>query len=416
MQKSLLKKNASALLKTVIKQKRALKQMMVDLNDYFNPVSIEAPAFEQLSAQAGFPHNISIHTENAPVKDLSKFKIALLGVPDGRNSPNNGSAKGPDMIRGELYKLAKIPGKPKIIDLGNMKQGVTFNDTIAGLSDVITFLISENIFPVIIGGSSALVTAIDKSLTRQKTKYTLTAIDPRIDFSADRKLPDSFNYLNTIINNHKSTFSHYINIGYQTYLNDQQIINRFLKRRSELVRIGDVRQAIYLTEPLLRDSDAAIIDISAVRQSDAPGTMSPSPNGFYGEEICLLSRYAGISDNLKVFGLFDVNPDFDIRSQTTGLAAQILWFFLEGFSQKQYETPALNISNSGRFIKYHVRVTDLEDDLIFVKSNLTDRWWIELPSEKDQMLYISCSHEDYLKANRNEVPDRWVSAIERLKF
>ncbi len=296
-----------------------------------------------------------------------------------------------------------------------MKQGVTFNDTIAGLTDVLNLLISEHVFPVIVGGSSALIPAIDKAVSQILSRYTLTCVDPRIDYSNDRKEPDSFNYLNSLFSNHKSTFSHYINIGYQTYLNDQQIINRFLKRRSELVRIGDVRQAIHLTEPLFRDSDVAIFDISAIRQSDAPGTISPSPNGFYGEEICLLSRYAGISDKLRVFGLFDVNPEFDLRDQTTGLAAQILWFFLEGFSQKQYETPVLNLSNSGRFIKYHVRVTNLEDDLIFVKSNLTDRWWIELIAEKDQAFYVACSHEDYLKANRNEVPDRWVQAIERLK-
>ena len=388
---------------------------MVDLNDYFNPVSIEGPVFEYLTAQAGFPHNISIHTENNPLKDLSKYKIALIGVPEGRNSPNAGSLKGPDMIREQLYRLAKIPGKSKIIDLGNMKQGSTFNDTIAGLTDILSNLMSENLFPVIIGGTSALIPAIDRALSKIINRYTLTAVDPRIDFSIERKEPDSFNYLNAILSNHKSTFSHYINIGYQTYLNDQQIINRFLKRQSELIRIGDVRQAIYLTEPLFRDSDVAIFDISAVRQSDAPGTISTSPNGFYGEEICLLARYAGISDKLKVFGLFDVNPEYDIRNQTTGLAAQILWFFLEGFSQKQYETPMLNISNSGRFIKYHVRITDLEDDLIFVKSNLTDRWWIELPAEKDQNLYVACSHEDYLKANRNEVPERWVQAVERLK-
>ena len=388
---------------------------MVDLNDYFNPVSIEGPDFAHLTAQAGFPHNITIHTDNTPVKDIGKYKIALFGVPDGRNSPNTGSMKGPDMIREQLYKLAKIPGRSKIIDLGNMKQGVTFNDTVAGLTDILSLLISENLFPVIIGGSSALIPAVDKALSQFLNKYTFTAVDSRIDFSNERKEPDSFNYLNAIINNHKSTFSHYINIGYQTYLNDQQIINRFLKRRSELIRIGDVRQAIYLTEPLFRDSDVAIFDISSVRQSDAPGTISPSPNGFYGEEICLLSRYAGISDKLRVFGLFDVNPEFDIRNQTTGLAAQILWFFLEGFSQKQYETPVLNISNSGRFIKYHVRVTDLDDDLIFVKSNLTDRWWFELQTEKDQNIYVACSHEDYLKANRNEVPDRWVQAVERLK-
>jgi arginase family enzyme len=388
---------------------------MVDLNDYFNPVSIEGPEFEYLTTQAGFPHNITIHTDNAPVKDISKYKIAIFGVPEGRNSPNAGSSKGPDLIRGQLYRLAKIPGRSKIIDLGNMKQGVTFNDTIVGLTDILSLLIHENLFPVIIGGSSALIPAIDRAISQFLTGYILTAVDPRIDFSNERKEPNSFNYLNTIINNHKSTFSHYINIGYQTYLNDQQIINRFLKRRSELLRIGDVRQAIFLTEPLFRDSDVAIFDISSVRQSDAPGTISPSPNGFYGEEICLLSRYAGISDKLKVFGLFDVNPEFDIRNQTTGLAAQILWFFLEGFSQKQYETPVLNIGNSGRFIKYHVRITDLDDDLIFVKSNLTDRWWIELPAEKDENLYVACSHEDYLKANRNEVPDRWVQAVERLK-
>jgi len=268
---------------------------------------------------------------------------------------------------------------------------------------------------VIIGGSSALVLSVDRALSENKIKYTLAAVDPRIDYVNEKKDPDSFNYLNTILHNHKSSFNHYINIGYQTYLNDQQVVNRFLKRKSELIRIGDVRKAIYLTEPLLRDSDAAIFDISAVRQSDAPGTTSPSPNGFYGEEICLLSRYAGISDNLKVFGLFDVNPDFDIRNQTSGLAAQIIWFFLEGFSQKQYETPVLGAGNSGRFIKYHVRVTDLDDDLIFVKSNLTDRWWMELPAENDKFSYIACSHEDYLKANHNEVPERWVRGIERLK-
>jgi formiminoglutamase len=388
---------------------------MVDLNDYFNPVCIESPDYEHLTGQAVFPHTITIHTENSPIGDISKYKIALIGVPEGRNSPNSGSIKGPDAVRSQLYRLSKIPGKTRIVDLGNMKQGTSFNDTVAGLTDILIFLLEEKVFPVIIGGSSAIVTSLDKALSLQKEKYTLTAVDSRIDYCHEKKEHDSFNYLNAVINNHKGTFSHYINIGYQTYLNDQQVINRFLKRRSELIRIGDVRQAIYLTEPLLRDSDMAIFDISAVRQSDAPGTLAPSPNGFYGEEICLLARYSGISDKLKIFGLFEVNPDLDIRNQTSGLAAQIIWFFLEGFSQKQYETPALGLSNVGRFTKYHVRVTDLEDDLIFVKSNLTDRWWMELQEDKDQNTYIACSHDDYIRANRNEVPDRWVRAVERLK-
>jgi formiminoglutamase len=388
---------------------------MLDLNDYFNPVSIESPDFEYLTGNAGFPHNIRIHTDSNPLNDISGFKVALLGVPDGRNSPNQGSSEAPDAIRSKLYSLARIPGKIKVIDLGNMKQGVAFSDTLAGLTDVLCALMKENIFPVIIGGSSALVTAVDRSFSLLKNKYTMIAVDPRIDYSSSAGNPDSLNYLSGILAGHKSTLGHYINIGYQTYLNDQQVLNRFVRRHADLIRIGDVRQAIYLTEPLFRDADSAIFDISAVRQSDAPGTAIPSPNGFYGEEICLLSRYAGISDNLKIFGLFDVNPAFDIRSQTAGLASQILWFFLEGFSQKQYEAPSLSSNNSGRFIKYHVRVTDLEDDLIFVKSNLTERWWIELTDENNNTIFVACSHDDYLKANRNEVPDRWVKASNRLK-
>jgi formiminoglutamase len=388
---------------------------MIDLNDYFNPICIEGPEFEHLTGPAVFPHNINVHTESNKIKEINKYRIAIVGVQEGRNSPNAGCSLGPDAIRKQLYKLARIPGKPGIIDLGNMKQGISFNDTIAGLSDILDLLLNEKLFPLILGGSSALVPAIDKAVSKLLPQYTLAAIDPRIDYSNERKEPDSFNYLNFITGSSRSALRHYINIGYQTFLSDQQVINRFIKRKSDLVRIGDVRHAIYLTEPLLRDSDVAIFDISAVRQSDAPAVFNPSPNGFYSEEICLLSRYAGISDNLKIFGLFDLIPEFDIRSQTSALAAQVIWFFLEGFSQKQYETPSISIANSGRFIKYHVRLTDLNDDLVFVKSSLTDRWWMELTSTDDRYRYIACSYDDYLRANRNEVPDRWVKSVDRFK-
>lgn len=388
---------------------------MIDLNDYFNPVSIEKPGYEFLTGAASFAHNVTIHTENNPVTDISRYNIALIGVPDGRNSPDEGSAKGTDTIRESLYRLTRIPGKTKIIDLGNMKNGASFNDTIAGLADILTFIRNQNVFPLIIGGSSALVTSVDRSFSAEKIPYTLLSVDSRIDFHPEKKNHDSFNFLNQIIYNAKSSLNHFINIGYQTYLNDQQTINRLIKRKADLLRIGDVRQAIHLMEPLMRDSEAAIIDISAVRQSDAPASYSPSPNGFYGEEICLLARYAGISDRLKVFGIFEVNPAFDLRNQTSALAAQIIWFFIDGFAQKQYESPSIGNHQAGRFIKYHVRVTDLDDDLIFIKSNLTDRWWIEIKGEGQNNHYIACSHEDYLQANRNEVPDRWVKATERFK-
>jgi arginase family enzyme len=368
-----------------------------------------------MAGQSAFPHGVAIHTTSNHVKEIGKHRVAIIGIPDGRSSFSAGTAKAPDAIREQLYRLSRIPGKSKIADLGNMKPGATISDTLAGLTDILSLLLENGVFPLIIGGSSALIVAADRALSGLKKPYTMAAVDSRIDYINEKRIPDSCNYLNTIQSNQKSTLSHYINIGYQTYLNDQQVINRFLKRKSELVRIGDVRKAIYLMEPLLRDTHFAAVDISSVRQSDAPGSFAPSPNGFYGEEICLLARYAGISDSMKMFGLFDVNPELDNRSQTSALSAQILWFFLEGFSQKQYETPVMSNTTPGRFIKYHVRVTDLHDDLIFVKSNLTDRWWFEFPGEDNNNTYLACSHDDYLKANRNEVPERWLRCMERFK-
>ena len=388
---------------------------MIDIEDYFNPVGIESPEYSHLTGPSVFSHSIAVHTENNPIKEIGKYKIALLGVTENRNCPNTGAFKAPDAVRAQLYLLAKIPGKIKIADLGNMKQGVSFNDTVAGLADILVSLMDEDVFPIIIGGCSSVIPALDRAFALRKYKYVMAEVDSRINYCHEKKEYDSFNYLSAIINNPQSALGHYINIGYQTYLNDSQVINRFLKRKSELMRIGDARQTIHLTEPLLRDSDAIIFDISAVRQSDAPGTICPSPNGFYGEEICLLARYSGISDNLKLFGLFEVNPELDVRDQTSALAAQIIWFFMEGFAQKQYETPGLEQNNSGRFTKYHVRVAGFEDDLIFIKSNLTDRWWMELSDSDGEIIHIACSHNDYLNANRNELPDRWVKAMERLK-
>lgn len=388
---------------------------MDELRDYLDLVSIETPDFEPLSPQSGFPHNIEVNTENNPLKETGGFKIALIGVPEGRTYGNTGTSKAPDAIRKELYNLARIPGKLKIADLGNLKAGKTIEDTVAGLGYVINTLWNKKIFPVIIGGSSGVISAINSAFTNQGTGFSLTAVDSRICYNNEKKSDGPFSYLNVIMNRKDNHLYTYNNIGYQTYLNDQQVINRFLRRGSTLTRVGDVRQSIHLIEPLMRDSEAIMFSIASVRQSDAPGTSFPSPNGFYGEEICLLARYSGLSDNSRIFGLFDVNPEFDMRNQTSSLAAQIIWFFLEGFSQKQYETPVLNSESSGRFIRYHVRVTGMEDDFIFIKSNLTERWWMEIRSETDGTSYIACSHDDYLTANRNEVPERWVKAISAQK-
>lgn len=386
---------------------------MINLSDYFDPVSIERPLWGHLAEPSCLSHNLTINTASKPIESISGFRIALIGVTEDRRSPNKGSGKAPDKIRESLYQLSRLPGKNKIADLGNIKQGPGFEDTLAALKDVLVYLFENNCMAIILGGSSAIIPAVDRAFTEQEIKYSFASIDSRLDFSTERNEPDSFNYLGEIIYNKNSSISSFVNVGFQTYLNDQQVVNRYRKMNHMLVRLGEARADLPEIEPTFRDSSFISLDISAVRQSDAPGTFAPSPNGFYTEEICLLARYAGLSDNMKVFGLFEVNPVLDNRNQTSALASQILWFLLEGNSQKKAESELIDRDKNGRFVIYHVSVKDLEEDLIFIKSTVTNRWWMKILSKDNIVNYLACSYNDYLSAGEGEIPSRWMKAISK---
>lgn len=388
---------------------------MINLTDYLNPVSLEREPEVNIPGQSQFTRNLTVNTENNPVKSVKGFRVAIIGVPDDRTAPVAGSSGAPDAIRRVLYTMARIPGKLKIVDAGNLKPGAGPGDTIAGLTDVLNHFSSHNIVTIILGGTSSLFQAVNRYFQEAGTSFSLVTIDSRIDYQPENRDGGYFNSLSPFFTSTGNNMSHFVNLAYQTYLNDPQVITRLTRKHHDLLRLGDVRQAIHLTEPFLRDSDAVLFDIGAVRQADAPGSGHPSPNGLYAEEACLLARYTGVSDKLRFFGLFEVNPALDKTGQTASLAAQIAWFLIESFSQKQSENPAECDATAGRFTRYHINVDDTGTEMIFVKSNFTERWWIELNTAGNKKVYVACSYEDYLKANSNEMPERWIRSAARFR-
>ncbi len=163
-------------------------------------------------------------------------------------------------------------------------------------------------------------------------------------------------------------------------------------------------------EPVIRDADFISIDFNSVKHADAPGNFQPSPNGLYGEDICQLARYSGLSDQLSMFMINEVNPLFDINNQTSHLAAQAIWYFIDGFSHRKVEQP----DDSENFMKYIVNHDSIGHDLVFYKSEKTNRWWLEIPSVKKKTHIISCSYEDYLLAGNQEIPNRWWKAYQKI--
>ena len=111
----------------------------MNLNDYFDPVSLENPVNDHLSDKAVFCRNIYIHTPDSPITRLQEFGIALMGVPEDRGASLAGSAMAPDLIRQKLYQLFRVicihkqtpavdRGVPQVVEhvLGNtgVSQGV----------------------------------------------------------------------------------------------------------------------------------------------------------------------------------------------------------------------------------------------------------------------------------------------------
>ena len=384
----------------------------MDLNYYFDPVSLDKPDFELLPPRALFGRNIHIHTPDTPVKNTNNFDVAILGVREDRNSPNKGCSEGPDKIRTWLYQLSKPKKKIKIIDLGNIKKGENVEDTYFALRDVVSELLNQNVFPLVIGGSQDLTYGIFNVYKKNNTFLNLVSIDSRIDWKDDPELINSQYYLNKIISGKEIPVQYY-NIGHQDYLTDKKLLKELRQKHFDSYRIGVVRSDIKEMEPVLRDAHIVSLDISSVRQSDSPGHFSPSPNGFYGEEICQLAKYAGQSDNLQVFGIFETNPVLDINNQSSRLASQIIWYLFEGMSQKIVENPA---KQKKRFTKYIVNLSGVGKDIVFYKSNHTEKWWLKVPisdTNSEKAEFIACTYKDYMKASNQEIPDRWWKAFQK---
>ena len=292
----------------------------MDISFYFEPLELPEYKFREdiVSHRLGDVIRSYIDKENFP--ELGDVDIAIIGVNEERKAVNNiGCAHAPDYIRSHLYKLFCGDFSPRIADLGNIKQGHKIEDTYFAIASIVSELIKNKIVPVIIGGSQDLTFANYMAYEALGQVMNIVGIDSVFDLGKTEQALDSQTYLNKIILHQPNFLFNFTNIGYQSYFVDPEAINLMKNLYFDVYRLGAIRENLEDTEPLVRNADMITVDISAVRQSDAPGNGNASPNGFYGEEICQIIRYAGLSDKLSSIGFYEVNPSLDINNQTSHL-------------------------------------------------------------------------------------------------
>ena len=384
----------------------------MNLNDYFDSIVLKEIERDYLKSKNQLYNNVKIHDQNNLIANIEDFDIAILGVVDDSIN-NNDSQKGLQLIREYLYSLKSYEKSTKIIDLGNFKLGKTDNDSLIGLRDVFVELIISNTLPVIIGPSELISYANYLAYEKLDKQANLVSIDSVIRIYENREEELKSSLWKILIEKNEALFS-FTNLGYQSHFVSNNILKYLSDNLHYANRLGNIRSDIKGVEPIFRDADSIGLNISAIRQSDAFGQLNPSPNGFTGEEICQLAQYSGMSNKLNFFGIYDYNLSCDINNQTAHLVAQIMWYFINGINNRISEYPLDESSSNKKFI---VNLDTFEYEIIFYKSENTERWWMEVPSFKSKSsknLLISCTYDDYQNACNGDVPERWLKAFQKI--
>ncbi|HQO49709.1 MAG TPA: formimidoylglutamase [Bacteroidales bacterium] len=391
----------------------------MEIKLFLDPVAADdIPASNIRPGQQRLGEKIHIYSEKTNFPDLENCKVALIGVLEERNVVNNaGCSTAPNHVRAALYQLFHHWPSLEVADLGNIRAGHSVDDTYFALNQLVAELIRRKIIPVVIGGSQDLTFAMYQAYENIGQLVNIVSVDPLFDLGQDEEELTAQSYLSRIILHQPNYLFNYTNLGYQTYYVDHLAVDLMKNLLFDVYRLGLIKAKMEDAEPVVRNADILSFDISAVRAADAPGNGNAGPNGFTGEEACRVARYAGLSDKLSALGLFEFNPLRDQNKITAELVAQMIWYFLDGVANRSNDLP---VKDSTDFARYIVRIEGQGEDVVFLRSKKTDRWWIDLSlgrtdrKKYEKHHFVPCSKDDYELALQDEIPDRWWQFFQKL--
>ena len=384
------------------------------IQDFLTPIKDSVVAYLALQSSSCLGQNIQINSTQEGFPDLENVKIAIFAVNEDRNSQHNFvCGEGLHAIRTKLYQLFPGNWDTNIADLGTVEKGNQVSDTYFAVKEIIASLIKRNIIPIIIGGGQDITYINYRAYDTLEQSVNITTVDSRFDLGNLEEELTSQSYLSKIIMQEPNNLFNYCNVGYQTYFNSQEEISLLDNLFFDTYRLGEAK-VLENIEPAFRNADIVSIDIGAVRQSEAPANNNSSPNGFYGEEICAISRYAGLSDKVSSFGIYEYNSKHDNNDQTAHLIAQMIWYFIEGVNFRVKDYP---FSGRENYQKFTVLLEE-DEPLLFYKSNKSGRWWMEINilsnNKYKRHALIPCTYKDYTDATKQVIPEKWYKAMRKM--
>lgn len=383
---------------------------MIDISIYFRPVLAEDSINEESV------NHFILKNDEKGFPELKKRSIALFNVPEFRNQELNENNFQQANFRKQFNSL--YPGRDwnlTIYDLGEIIPGETVKDTYFAVKQVVSELIKIDIVPLIIGGSQDLIVPIYQGFEKLEQYINILSVDSKLDLGDPDININSNGYVSHLLALQPCYLFNYSVVGYQTPFVSNEELELFDKLFFDRIRLGEYTNDSKIVEPLLRNSDVVNFDFNALKNSDW-NNENRNPNGFYSEDFCQIAKYAGLSDKLSVLALLNI-PNQKLSESQNSLIAQIIWYFIDGFQNRVGDFP---IGSKKEYTKFIVFLEEINHEIIFYKSNKSDRWWMEVPypSDKhtryDRHHLVPCERKDYDLALMNEIPELWWKTFQKL--
>jgi formiminoglutamase len=359
----------------------------------------------------------AMHIEGGSFPEIVEGSVVVIGCPECRRSSSVISATDLFVIRKEFYGLQDHFPDTRVIDLGDILPGDSVEDTYFALTSAIFEVVRSNAVALILGGGHDLTYANYLAYQKLERIVNLACVDARFDMGSVEDELSAERFLQKIVLHQPNILFNFSNLGYQTYYVGRHDLETMRKMFFDTYRVGEIQSRLDEAEPIIRTADIVSFDLKSIRASDLPASHLHEPNGFFGQEACAISRYAGLSDKLTSFGLYELTPHLDSDGRSTKLVAQMLWYFVWGVANRKKDYP---FSERDDHMKYTVTIQNGQYDIIFYKSPRSDRWWMEVPypsvkgERYERHFMVPCGYSDYLQACKDEMPDRWWQTYQKL--
>lgn len=375
------------------------------LNEFLTPVN------EELREFASELDIFSIGNHLFFDEEITESAIVLIAIRETRGGIENFNAEQEfNSVRKQFYKLKRGNWYLPVYDLGDLHAGAVREDTYFAFQKIQEELLRQNCTIIILGGTANLGYYQYRAFDSVKHNVNLSCIDNRFRLGNDGFELNSQNYLSKIISEQSHNLFEYTHLGHQTYFVAQEELDLVEELNFDVKRLGKLTENIEEAEPELRNSDMLIMNLEAIQSSDFQSSIELSPNGFNSREICSLSRYAGINNKVKSFGVYNYKAKNIVTDDL--LLSEILWYFIEG---KNHAPETVNFEEN-TYEKFYVQIP--EQDLTFYHNMKTEQWWLELKDMNDAEEFgrhiVPCSQKDYKNSLEGKIPERWWKSYKKL--